>query len=51
MVSYKIVVNGRLGFIGTNLIEKFIFEGHVVLNLDIIEPKKVELLKLLFKDN
>lgn len=51
MVSYKIVVNGGLGFIGTNLIEKFIFEGHVVLNLDIIEPKKVELLKLLFKDN
>lgn len=35
----KILVTGGSGFIGTNLIEHFIGQGHQVLNLDINQPK------------
>lgn len=35
----KIVVTGGSGFIGTNLIEKFLDEDYEVLNIDIEEPK------------
>ncbi|MFE3869297.1 NAD-dependent epimerase/dehydratase family protein [Flavobacterium sp. LS2P90] len=45
MKHYKILVTGGSGFIGTNLIEKFISDGHDVLNIDIAEPKKKELFK------
>jgi nucleoside-diphosphate-sugar epimerase len=39
----KILVTGGSGFIGTNLIESLIEDGHKVLNLDVEEPKKKEL--------
>ncbi|KOP39492.1 MULTISPECIES: NAD(P)-dependent oxidoreductase [unclassified Flavobacterium] len=42
--KYKILVTGGSGFIGTNLTEKFIQDGHKVLNLDIKPPQKEELL-------
>lgn len=42
---YKVLITGGSGFIGTNLIEKFIQDGHEVLNIDIAEPKKEELFK------
>jgi nucleoside-diphosphate-sugar epimerase len=42
---YKMLITGGSGFIGTNLIEKFIQDGHEVVNIDIAEPKKSELFK------
>ena len=41
----KILITGGSGFIGTNLIEKFLLDGHQVLNIDFNEPKKTELFK------
>jgi nucleoside-diphosphate-sugar epimerase len=41
----KILITGGSGFIGTNLIDKFILDGHDVVNIDIAEPKKRELFK------
>lgn len=38
-MSSRIIITGASGFIGTNLLESFIDEGHEVLNLDIEEPK------------
>jgi nucleoside-diphosphate-sugar epimerase len=39
MLNYKIVVTGGSGFIGTNLIDKFIADGHEVINIDFNQPK------------
>lgn len=39
MLNYKIVVTGGSGFIGTNLIDKFIVDGHEVINIDFNQPK------------
>ena len=36
----KILIIGGSGFIGTNLVEKFIDDGFQVLNIDFKEPKK-----------
>lgn len=44
-VKYKILITGGSGFIGTNLIESLVFDGHEVLNFDIAEPKKKELIE------
>lgn len=41
----KILVTGGSGFIGTNLTEKFIFDGFEILNIDRAEPKKKDLYK------
>ncbi|MEW6557770.1 MAG: NAD(P)-dependent oxidoreductase [Elusimicrobiota bacterium] len=41
----RILVTGGSGFIGTNLIEKFLYDNYEVLNIDISEPKN----KLHFK--
>ena len=38
-VKNKILITGGSGFIGTNLVEKFIKEGHEIINIDINEPK------------
>jgi nucleoside-diphosphate-sugar epimerase len=35
----KVLVTGGSGFIGTNLIERFISQGYQILNIDIAEPK------------
>lgn len=35
----KIAVTGASGFIGTNLLEKFIADGHEVINIDFHKPK------------
>jgi nucleoside-diphosphate-sugar epimerase len=35
----KILITGGSGFIGTNLVEKFISDGYEVLNLDIAKPQ------------
>lgn len=45
MKFYRIIVTGGSGFIGSNLIEKLLFDGHTVLNIDFNKPKKIELLK------
>lgn len=45
----KILITGGSGFIGTNLIEKFVLDGHDVLNLDIAEPKNKDLIKYWIK--
>jgi nucleoside-diphosphate-sugar epimerase len=39
MRNLKILVTGGSGFIGTNLVEKFLKDGHDVLNIDIVKPK------------
>ena len=36
----KVLITGGSGFIGTNLLEKFIKDGYDVLNIDFREPKK-----------
>jgi nucleoside-diphosphate-sugar epimerase len=43
--SYKILVTGGSGFIGTNLIEKLVFDKHEILNIDIKKPQKNDLYK------
>jgi nucleoside-diphosphate-sugar epimerase len=35
----KILLTGGSGFIGTNLVEKFIADGYEIINIDINEPK------------
>ena len=35
----RILITGGSGFIGTNLLEKFIRDGYKVLNIDINKPK------------
>jgi len=35
----KVIVTGGSGFIGTNLVERFLEKGYEVLNLDIAEPR------------
>ena len=35
----KIIITGASGFIGTNLLEKFVNSGHSVINIDIADPK------------
>ena len=35
----KILISGGSGFIGTNLLEKFLKDGYDVLNIDYREPK------------
>lgn len=42
----RILITGGSGFIGTNLTEKFIQDGHTVLNIDLKQPQKKELLDL-----
>ena len=39
LVKKKILITGGSGFIGTNLIEKLVLDGHEILNVDIKEPK------------
>lgn len=39
----KILVTGGSGFIGTNLIENLLLNGHEILNIDINKPKKEKL--------
>jgi len=39
MDKIKILITGASGFIGTNLLEKFINDGYSVLNIDINTPK------------
>lgn len=41
---YKIIVTGGSGFIGTNLVESLVLDGHEVLNFDINQPQKKELI-------
>lgn len=41
----KILITGGSGFIGTNLVEKFVSENNEVLNCDILPPKKKSHLK------
>lgn len=41
----KILITGGSGFIGTNLIEKLVLEGHEILNIDIKEPNENIFLK------
>ena len=41
----KILITGGSGFIGTNLIEKFILDGYEVLNIDFNKPSKKKLFK------
>ena len=41
-VIMKIVITGGSGFIGTNLIERFMSENYDVCNLDFNEPKIAE---------
>jgi nucleoside-diphosphate-sugar epimerase len=36
----KILVTGGSGFIGTNLIEKLVLDGHEILNIDIEKPRE-----------
>lgn len=38
----KILITGGSGFIGTNLVDGLINQGHEILNVDIVSPKKVE---------
>ena len=38
----KILITGGSGFIGTNLVDGLINQGHEILNVDIVGPKKVE---------
>ena len=35
----RIIITGASGFIGTNLLEKFVRDGHFVLNIDIADPR------------
>jgi nucleoside-diphosphate-sugar epimerase len=37
-MNLRIVITGASGFIGTNLLEKFVNEGHFVLNIDYSNP-------------
>ena len=39
MEKPKILITGGSGFIGTNLVERFIQNGYEVLNLDILPPR------------
>jgi GlcNAc-P-P-Und epimerase len=41
----KIIITGASGFIGTNLLEKFLNDGFEVLNIDFNEPQKHEQLR------
>ena len=45
LVKKKILITGGSGFIGTNLIEKLVLDGHEILNIDIKEPKNFVLSK------
>ena len=38
----KILITGASGFIGTNLLDKFLKDGYSVLNIDIVSPKKCD---------
>ena len=38
----KILITGGSGFIGTNLLEKFVSDGFEVLNIDFKKPKKID---------
>ena len=40
MKTYKILITGGSGFIGTNLIEYFINQGHNIINIDNKTPQK-----------
>ena len=42
MARQRILITGASGFIGTNLLEKFITDGYSVLNIDIVAPKNNE---------
>ncbi|WP_343695591.1 NAD(P)-dependent oxidoreductase [Flavobacterium sp.] len=44
-IKHKILITGGSGFIGTNLTDKLILDGHKVLNIDIKEPQNEELSK------
>jgi len=44
MDKKKILITGGSGFIGTNLMEKFLNKGHEVLNTDFKEPQNINLL-------
>lgn len=44
-VKHKILITGGSGFIGTNISDKLVLEGHEILNIDINEPQKKELFK------
>ena len=41
----KILITGGSGFIGTNLVEKFIKDGYHVLNIDFKKPRNMEFVK------
>ena len=40
MNTYKILITGGSGFIGTNLIDYFITNGHIIINIDYCKPQK-----------
>jgi len=44
-MNKKILLTGGSGFIGTNLLEKFLNDGYDVLNIDFKEPKSKEHIK------
>ena len=41
----KILITGGSGFIGTNLVEKFIKDGYDVLNIDFQRPRNMNFVK------
>lgn len=41
----KILITGGSGFIGTNLVEKFIKDGYDVLNIDFLKPRNMDFVK------
>ncbi|SHG94074.1 NAD-dependent epimerase/dehydratase family protein [Flavobacterium defluvii] len=44
-IKHKILITGGSGFIGTNLTDKLIRDGHKVLNIDLKQPQNDELSK------
>lgn len=44
-VKCKVLITGGSGFIGSNLVERFLLCGHDVINFDMVEPQRKEFLK------
>ena len=38
--GFRIIVTGGSGFIGTNLVQHYVDQGHQVLNIDYAKPKR-----------